>query len=122
MLGRALQTGWLDRMAIGFSGLCLAHCLATTVIVAALSSVGGMLINPLIHEVGLVIAIIFGGIALFRGALQHRYLMPLSVGSLGLGVMLGALLTGHGPNEPIYTMLGVLIVALGHDLNRRAVF
>jgi hypothetical protein len=47
--------------------------------------------------------------------------MPLWVGSLGLGVMIGALMLDHSTSETIYTIVGVLIVALGHDLNRRAV-
>ena len=47
--------------------------------------------------------------------------MPLWVGSLGLGVMAGALTMPHDGSEALYTILGVLIVALGHDLNRRAI-
>ena len=60
-------------------------------------------------------------IALGRGVIQHGYAMPVWVGSLGLGIMAGALTLPHeGGQEVIYSMLGVLIVALGHDLNRRA--
>ena len=47
-------------------------------------------------------------------------MMPSAVGGLGLGVMAGALSLGHGGSEAIYTMVGVAILALGHDLNRRA--
>jgi hypothetical protein len=46
--------------------------------------------------------------------------MPAAVGGFGLGVMMGALSMPHGPMETVYTMLGVGILALGHDLNRRA--
>ncbi len=121
VFGRTLETGLLDRVAIGLSGLCLAHCLASAVIVAFLASAGGFLVNPLIHEIGLTIAIVLGAVALVHGALTHGYAMPLWVGSLGLGVMIGALMLDHGTTETIYTIVGVLIVALGHDLNRRAV-
>jgi hypothetical protein len=48
-------------------------------------------------------------------------MMPSAVGGLGLGVMSGALSLPHGPSETLYTVLGVAILALGHDLNRRAV-
>ncbi len=116
-----MQTGLLDRMAIGLSGLCLAHCLASAVLVAFLASAGGILVNPLIHEIGLSIAIVLGAVALVHGALTHGYAMPLWVGSLGLGVMMGALTLDHNMVETLYTIVGVLIVALGHDLNRRAV-
>ena len=121
MFADVTSSGRLDRWAIGLSGLCLAHCIATAVIVALVSSVGGVLLHPAIHEVGLAIAILFGTIALGKGALTHGYMLPVAVGSLGLGMMGGALTMPHGTNEMIYTVLGVLIVALGHDLNRRAV-
>jgi hypothetical protein len=39
---------------------------------------------------------------------------------MGLGVMAGALTMREGGHEPIYTVVGVLIVALGHRLNTLA--
>lgn len=110
----------LDRMAIGLSGLCLAHCLASAVLVAMLASAGGLLLHPVVHEVGLVIAILFGAVALGRGILEHGFMMPSAIGGLGLGVMAGALTLPHGGSEMVYTIVGVAILALGHDLNRRA--
>jgi hypothetical protein len=111
----------MDRMAIGLSGLCLVHCLASAVLVAMLASAGGILLNPAIHEIGLTLAIGLGTIALGRGILQHGFMMPAAVGGLGLGVMAGALSLPHSGPETIYTIVGVAILALGHDLNRRAV-
>jgi hypothetical protein len=46
--------------------------------------------------------------------------MPAAIGALGLGVMAGALSLPHGGLEPVYTVVGVLIVALGHRLNAMA--
>ena len=61
-------------MAIGLSGLCLVHCVATTVLLALLASAaGGMLGAPWIHEVGLTLAMIMGAFALGRGILEHGY-------------------------------------------------
>jgi hypothetical protein len=48
-------------------------------------------------------------------------MMPAAIGGLGLGVMAGALSLPHDSGEVVYTILGVAILALGHDLNRRAV-
>lgn len=111
----------IDRWAIALSGLCVAHCLASAVFFALLASAGGILLHPLFHEVGLVLAILFGAIALGRGVLTHGYVMPVWIGSLGLGVMAGAMTLPHDGGETIFTILGVAILALGHDLNRRAV-
>jgi hypothetical protein len=121
VLNTVLHSGKLDRWAIALSGLCLAHCLATAVFVALLASAGGVLVNPHIHEIGLTIAILLGAIALGQGVIRHGYVMPVWVGSLGLGVMAGAMTLPHDGGEVVYTIVGVLILALGHDLNRRAV-
>lgn len=107
----------IDRLAIGLSGLCLVHCLATAVFLAAVSSIGGLLGAPIVHEVGLALAMILAGVALARGVAEHGFMMPSAVGALGLGVMAGALTLQHDGTEAIYTMLGVGIVALGHRLN-----
>jgi hypothetical protein len=115
-----VPTHRLDRVAIGLSGLCLVHCVATTILLAVLASAGGFLGSPWIHEVGLSLAMLVGSFALGRGILEHGFMMPSAVGGLGLGVMAGALSLGHGGNEALYTMVGVAILALGHDLNRRA--
>ena len=121
MLNAVIRQGRLDRLAIGLSGLCLAHCILSAVIVTVLASAGGLLLHPAVHEIGLVMAMSLGAIALGRGVMQHGYALPVWVGSLGLGVMAGALTLPHeGGQEAIYSVLGVLIVALGHDLNRRA--
>lgn len=117
MLTDALHTSRLDRMAIGLSGLCLVHCLATTFFLAMVATAGGALGAEWIHEVGVVLAIIMGAVALGRGIFEHGYMLPSAVGGLGLGVMAGAVTLPHGASEAIYTMMGVVILALGHRLN-----
>jgi hypothetical protein len=113
----ALQTRGLDRLAIGLSGFCLVHCLATAVLLAMLSAAGGLLGSPLIHEAGLGLAMMLGAFALGRGIMEHGFMMPSAVGSIGLGVMAGALSLPHDGTEALYTVIGVGILALGHQLN-----
>jgi hypothetical protein len=113
----SIPTSRLDRIAMGLSGLCVVHCVATAVLLGLLASAGGFLGRPIIHEVGLTLAMIIGAFALGRGALEHGFLLPAAVGALGLGVMAGALSLPEGGHEPIYTVCGVLILALGHRLN-----
>lgn len=111
----------IDRIAMGVSGLCLAHCLTTTIFLAVFSAAGGLL-NPIIHEIGLTLAIGFGIIALGRGIFSHGYMLPATVGAFGIGIMAGALSLPHGDYEIFWTLVGVALVALGHDLNRRATY
>lgn len=113
------STHVFDRMGIALSGLCLVHCIGTTVVLASLSAFGGLLGSHLFHEVGLTLAMIVGTFALGRGIWLHGFMMPSAVGGLGLGVMAGALTLPHDGSEALATIVGVLILALGHDLNRR---
>lgn len=113
----AISTGRLDRIAMGISGLCVVHCVATAVLLGLLASAGGLLGRPIVHEVGLSLAMIIGAFALARGFKEHGFMLPASVGAMGLGVMAGALSLPEGGHEPVYTVAGVLIVALGHRLN-----
>ena len=46
--------------------------------------------------------------------------MPWAVGWLGLGVMAGALTMPHDGSEAMFTIVGVGLLALGHQLNRIA--
>lgn len=117
MLQLTVPTHRLDRIAIGLSGLCLVHCLATAVLIALVSAAGGMLGDPIIHELGLALAMVLGAIALGRGIVEHGFMMPSAIGGLGLGVMAGALSVGHDGGEAVYTVIGVMILALGHRLN-----
>jgi hypothetical protein len=107
-------------MAITLSGLCVVHCLATAVLLGLLSAAGGMLGAPIIHEVGLTLAMMLGALALGRGVYEHGFMMPSAVGGLGLGVMAGALTMPHDGGEALFTVLGVSVLALGHQLNRIA--
>ena len=66
MLPLTVPTYRLDRLAMGLSGLCLVHCLATAVLLGLISAAGGILGSPIIHEVGLTLAMLLGSIALGR--------------------------------------------------------
>lgn len=121
MLQNAIRNGSIDRLAIGVSGLCFIHCVASAVLLTVLASAGGLLLDPLIHEVGMMIALVLGVVGLGRGVLDHGFMLPAAIGSLGLGMMAGALTMEHGGFTTLWSVAGVLILALGHDLNRRAV-
>lgn len=112
----------LDRLAIALSGLCVVHCVASAVLLAMLSAAGGMLLDPIFHEVGLTLAIGLGAFALGRGVLHHGRAVPAWMGAFGLGAMAGAMHLPHDGSggETLWTMVGVGLLAFGHHLNRRA--
>ena len=70
-LRHVLISGRIDRFAIALSGLCVAHCFVTAVVLGLLASAGGLFESPIFHEAGLVIAILLGAVALGHD-LNHR--------------------------------------------------
>jgi hypothetical protein len=83
----------------------------------AAASAGGLLGKPIIHEVGLTLAMILGAIALGRGMREHGLILPSLVGAVGLAIMAYAMTLHESGFEPAVTILGVSVLALGHRLN-----
>ncbi len=109
----------LDRMGILLSGLCVLHCLAGIILVAGLGLGGEYLFAPAIHRIGLALAIVIGGITLAIGIARHGDPRPLQVGAAGLGLMVAALVVGHGASEAVLTIGGVSLLAWAHLRNLR---
>ncbi|MEO6387365.1 MAG: MerC domain-containing protein [Croceibacterium sp.] len=111
--------GKLDRVGMMLSCLCAVHCVAGVVIVAGLGLSGGMLLNPAIHRVGLLLATLIAGSAIGLGAIRHRRAAPFVIAMTGLSFMGGALAVPHGTEEAVLTVIGVTLVSLGHVFNIR---
>lgn len=109
----------LDRIGVLLSCLCLVHCVLGLVLVAGLGVGAGVLLDPAIHRVGLVLATLVAAVAIGMGALRHRRMAPFVVAMMGLSFMGGAVAVGHGTEEAVLTVIGVVLVALGHILNLR---
>lgn len=101
------------------SGLCAFHCVLGMVLVSALGFGGGALLSPVIHQIGIVLAILIGIVTLGIGALRHGAIGPLLMGSVGIVLMASAIVAGHGLPEAVLTIAGVALVALAHMRNLR---
>ncbi|HYD23243.1 MAG TPA: MerC domain-containing protein [Croceibacterium sp.] len=111
--------GRLDRAGMVLSSLCAVHCVLGIVIVAGLGLGGGLLLDPAIHRIGLLVATLIAGVAIGIGAIQHRRAAPFVVAMMGLTFMGGGLAVEHGVEEALLTIIGVTLVAAGHVLNLR---
>ena len=111
--------GRIDRLGMLLSCLCAVHCVTGLVIVAGLGLGGGVLLDPSIHRIGLLLATLIAGVAIGLGALQHRRAAPFVVAMMGLSFMGGGLAVDHGTEEAVLTVIGVTLVAIGHVLNIR---
>ena len=110
---------WIDKSAIGLSGLCLVHCLVGTLFLAALSAGGSGFFGHNIHQVGLAAAMPLAIVGLASGIRRHGRWLVAAVGGLGIGFMAGALWSEHGSGEVFYTVIGVSLVGLAHLFNIR---
>jgi MerC mercury resistance protein len=120
MTQRSAPAPLLDRIAVGLSGLCAVHCVATAIVIGLLASAGGLLGNPLIHETGLSLAMVIGAIALGRGIREHGLMLPSAIGVAGLGTMAFGMTLHESGFEPVITIVGVSILAIGHRMNIKA--
>ena len=111
----------LDQFGIGLAGLCAVHCVATIVIVSGLGIGGHFLLAHDIHEYGLLLAVLVAALTIGWGAYRHRRLAPVVIATIGLSFMAGALSVGHGSGEAVLTIIGVLLVSVGHFMNFRSV-
>ena len=109
--------GRLDRVGVVLSSLCAVHCVLGIVIVAGFGLGGGLLLDPAIHRIGLLLATLIAGVAIGLGAIQHRRPLPFVVAMTGLSFMGGGLAVSHGVEEAVLTIIGVTLVSAGHVLN-----
>ena len=109
----------LDRIGLSLSVLCAVHCVGTLVLVAGLGLGGSFLLNPAIHRVGLILAMVIVGVAIGAGALRHRKRAPFVIAVMGLTFMAAGMAASRESEEAVLTIIGVSLVACAHVLNVR---
>lgn len=115
----ALIRAKLDRLGVALSALCLVHCVSGVVLVGLLGVGGGVLLDPHVHEIGLMVAIGIGALGLGFGLARHGRREPLVLGCLGLVLMAAGLVVPHGLPEIGLTVPGVILLAFAHIRNLR---
>ena len=115
----------LDRFSIGFSTLCLLHCLAGTVLVSVVPVFATFaLADERFHLALVALVVPTSVIALCLGCRLHKSRRILICGFAGVFVLVvAAILGGHHLGEigeTVLTVLGAAVVALAHWFNFRA--
>lgn len=121
----ATGAGWnarLDGLAIGASVLCMLHCLALPLVLAALPAIAAQLGGGEgFHAAVLILALPTSAWALIGGWRRHRAVLPLMIGAAGLMLMAaGVALAVPAALETGVTVLGSLMLAGAHIGNWRA--
>lgn len=113
----------LDGLAMLFSALCLAHCLALPVLVAVLPLAASSLVaDERFHQWLLLGAVPTSLVALGWGWRRHRHPQVAWLGAIGMGLMVFAafgiqfrLLDAQG--ERLLTLVGAVLLAFAHFRN-----
>ena len=112
----------LDRLGVFLSATCLLHCLALPVLLTiAPITQTGLLDEQTFHLVLLWFILPVSLIALGIGCRQHKDLLILLLGGIGLSLLLFAGLVGHAVLSPaaerVITIAAGLILAAAHLRN-----
>jgi hypothetical protein len=109
----------VERLALGATFACLAHCVLLPVAIAALPAMASVVPIPdSVHIALLLLAVPSTGYALLIGYRLHRVLAPVLCGTFGLIFLaLGAITWGRTPLEIPATILGSLAIAAAHLTN-----
>lgn len=115
---------YADRLAISLSFLCVLHCLALPLLVVMLPSVIALYFEGEAFHLWMIVAVIPTSLyALMMGCKQHQRYRLLVMGAMGLSLLVAALLlegTEIGERfEKILTVLGSVLIVIGHLLNYR---
>jgi hypothetical protein len=113
-----------DKLAIGLSLACAIHCLALPVLLVLLPGIAALQLDNESFHLWMIIAVLPSSIyALTLGCKQHKRYQLLLLGSIGLLLMVSALLLGEALigelGEKILTTVGGGFVAVGHWFNYR---
>ncbi|MEJ6498300.1 MerC domain-containing protein [Pseudoalteromonas lipolytica] len=114
----------IDKFAIGLSAMCVIHCLAVPVLLVLLPSTASLgLGNEQFHFWMLAVVLPSSLLALFLGYKKHKLYQLLILGSMGLTLLLSAVLLDENifgeAGEKILTLLGSLFVIAGYWFNFR---
>ncbi len=115
--------GHIDKISIGLSALCAVHCLVLPVFAGVLPALAATASHSYFHMLMLLLVIPLSGLALGAGWLRHRDGAVLTLGVVGVGLMVLAVTVGHDllghDGERWATLAGSFILATGHFRNFR---
>ena len=122
MINQTFTTPAGDKLAIGLSLTCALHCLFVPVVVSLYpSTITAGLQDERIHLALLVFVIPISVFSLTMGCRLHKKLPVISLGVVGIFVLIFSALLGHEMGgrslEVTGTLLGSGLVACSHLLN-----
>jgi carbon starvation protein CstA len=91
---------WLDRLAIGFAGVCGIHCLLTPVLLVVFPLIGStFFVDERFHLWMLYVVIPTTTLAVFLGCRRHKDRRVVLFSSLGLMLLVAGVWVAHPDGE-----------------------
>jgi len=117
-----LSTQFIDKVAIGVSSLCIAHCLIFPLIAVIMPSIVALGLTSESFHFWMVISVIPSSIyALSLGCKKHKNISIVIIGLLGLSFLTLAIFLGHNLlgelGEKALTLIGSLLISFAHIKN-----
>ena len=114
----------LDRLAVFFSGLCIVHCLSLPVLFAVFPILSVRFSDDTLFHAILLLGILpTSCIALLLGHRHHRSARILTLGMLGMSILVFAVSVGHSQYgsaaETWISIAGSVVLGIAHWLNFR---
>ena len=111
-----------DGLAIAVSLICVVHCLLLPMLLLLLPALAAVFAIPeAFHSWAIAFAVPIGAIALLVGYRRHHSVAPTLVVLPGLALLIVALLVARAAwIETTLTVVGALVLSIGHMLNLRA--
>ncbi|MBU2893198.1 MerC domain-containing protein [Colwellia sp. D2M02] len=111
-----------DKIAIGISLLCLAHCLALPLLIILLPSIAQLSLEQETYHYAMVLIVVpISCYALILGYKKHNKISVLLIGVVGLIFLVLAVLLGEEKigslGEKTMTVIGSIIIAYSHYKN-----
>ena len=107
-----------DMLGATCSGLCVAHCLLTPLlIVGGMGALGDLLRSELVHQALLVPVVLLALLSFPVSARRHGAVHPAALGFTGVGLLLAGQ-AFHRWEIPL-TLVGGLLVVAAHWSNHR---
>ena len=117
---RASHADWIERAAVAASAMCLAHCLALPLVLAALPALAQFIALPeSVHLYILLFAVPSSLVALLSGRARHGSWYPSALGIAGLAGLALGIVPALRAAETWITVAGSLSLASAHVLNWR---
>ncbi len=115
-------TSYTDSLAIGLSGVCVLHCLASPLLLVVLPSLTALqLENEAFHGWLLVGVVPTSLLSLALGFKQHKRFKLVVVGCVGMSILfLATSFDNHAHDatlEKAFTIAGACILAVAHYWN-----